>query len=137
MNTNFKLILILFTTLLSLSCNTKQQSKQNDQSGKITLLTPEEFKNKSLNQVVIDIRTPQEFSQGHIEDAININYYDRNFLEKIAKYDKSKSIFLYCRSGNRSSSASSKLSELGFEQVYDLKGGIINWSRNNYQIIQE
>ena len=75
---------------------------------------PIEFNEKSVNQVIIDIRTPQEFSQGHIEGAININYFDSSFLNQIGQYDKSKPVFLYCRSGNRTSSAAAKIAKLGF-----------------------
>ena len=87
-----------------------------------------------MNQTIVDIRTPEEFAEGHIEGAVNINLFDNHFLDQISQFDKSKPIFLYCRSGNRTSSASKKIADLGFEQVYDLQGGILNWQRNNQQI---
>lgn len=123
---------MVLVTILSMSCNTKSQS----QSAAIKVLTPTEFKEKSVKQTIIDIRTPQEFSDGHIEGAININYFDDNFLDQIAKYDKNQPIFIYCRSGNRTSSASKKAADFGFKEIYDLEGGILYWIKNNNEIVK-
>lgn len=131
----FKLSLFLMVFFISVACNSKPPLNEKEKSA-IHLINPLEFKEKSLNQVIIDIRTPQEFQQGHIEGAININYFDANFSNQIEQFDKSKPIFLYCRSGNRTSSASAKIAKLGFNEVYDLKGGMMNWIRNNQQITQ-
>lgn len=123
-----KLIALLFTMLLSVGCITNKQEKQ------VNVLSPTEFKSQSLNKVIIDIRTPQEFSRGHIEGAININYFDRTFIEEFKKYKQTDSLFLYCKSGKRTTSASTKLSTLGYKNIFDLEGGIGNWSKNNLQI---
>jgi rhodanese-related sulfurtransferase len=136
MSAKFKLVIILFTTILSLSCNTKQQSKSQEKELSAIVVNPVEFKEKSINQVVVDVRTPDEYSEGHIEGAVNVNYFDSNFSEQISKFEKTKPIFVYCRSGKRSTSAASKLIELGYNQVYNLEGGILNWASNNFQIIE-
>lgn len=135
MNIKLKLGVVLWVLFISLGCNSKPPLNEQEKSA-IHVVMPTEFKEKSINQVIIDIRTPQEFSQGHIEGAININYYDHSFMEQIGKYDKSKPIFLYCRSGNRTSSAAAKIAKVGFEEVYDLQGGIMSWSRENLEIIK-
>lgn len=135
MNIKLKLGVFLGVLFISLGCNSKPPLNEQEKSA-IHVVKPTEFKEKSINQVIIDIRTPQEFSQGHIEGAININYYDHSFMEQIGKYDKSKPIFLYCRSGNRTSSATAKIAKVGFEEVYDLQGGIMSWSRENLQIVK-
>lgn len=132
MKTTVKLMLLVLLTVLGISCNTKSQS----QSEAIKVLTPTEFKEKSANQTIIDIRTPQEFSQGHIEGAVNINYYDNNFMDQIAKYDKNLPIFIYCRSGNRTSPASRKMADFGFTQINDLEGGILYWLKNNHETVK-
>jgi rhodanese-related sulfurtransferase len=132
MKTTLKLSILLLVTVLGISCNTKSQS----QSDAIKVLTPTEFKEKAVNQTIIDIRTPQEFSEGHIEGAININYYDSNFMDQMAKYDKNQPIFIYCRSGNRTSSASKKAADFGFTQIYDLEGGILYWMKNNNEVVK-
>ncbi|HEY9169611.1 MAG TPA: rhodanese-like domain-containing protein [Lutibacter sp.] len=132
MKTSLKLTLLVIITALAISCDTKSQS----QSDAIKVLTPTEFKEKAANQTIIDIRTPQEFSQGHIDGAININYYDNNFIDQIAKYDKNQPIFIYCRSGNRTSSASKKIADFGFTEIYDLEGGILYWLKNNNETVK-
>lgn len=132
MKTTLKLSILVLVAILGISCNTKSQS----QSEAIKVLTPIEFKEKAVNQIIIDIRTPQEFSQGHIDGAVNINYYDSNFMDQIAKYDKNQPIFIYCRSGNRTSPASRKMADFGFTQIYDLEGGILYWMKNNNEIVK-
>ena len=128
-----KIGLVIFLSVLNLNCNTEQK-KADSQTGNVYVVSPVEFKEKSQNQTIVDIRTPQEYKQGHLKNAVNINLFDRSFLEEIDKLDKSEPVFIYCRSGNRTSSASKKMKNLGFEQVYDLKGGISNWVRSNYEI---
>ncbi|MDF1516881.1 MAG: rhodanese-like domain-containing protein [Lutibacter sp.] len=132
MKTTLKISILLLVIVLGISCNTKSQS----QSDVIKVLTPTEFKEKSANQTIIDIRTPEEFSQGHIKGAVNINYFDSNFMDQIAKYDKNQSIFIYCRSGNRTSAASKKAADFGFKEIYDLEGGILYWMKNNNETVK-
>ncbi|GGK55797.1 MULTISPECIES: rhodanese-like domain-containing protein [Flavobacteriaceae] len=136
MKTTLKLSLLIFISILTLSCNTKNNSKTDNQLGEIKHISALEFKEKSKNNTIVDIRTPREFTQGYIEGAININYYDKTFLEQVAKLDKSKPIYIYCRSGSRTSSAAKKLKNLGFIEVNDLEGGIISWARNQYKIVK-
>jgi rhodanese-related sulfurtransferase len=135
MKTTLKLSLLIFISILNINCN-NQTTKSKTQQGVVIQLSPKEFNEKSQNQTIIDIRTPQEFAQGHIEGAVNINYFDRSFLEQVSKFEKNKTIFIYCRSGNRTSSASKKMLNEGFNEVVDLQGGIINWVKNKNKIIK-
>ena len=136
MKTTLKLSLLIFISILNINCDNKKASKTENQFGEINRVSALEFREKYKDHTIIDIRTPREFSQGYIEGAININYYDKTFLEQIAKLDKNKPIYIYCRSGSRTSSASKKLSKLGFTEVNDLEGGIITWARNHYKIVK-
>ena len=80
------------------------------------------------NVQLIDIRTPNEFSSGHIENAVNVDFFNQhNFKATFTKLDKKKPLYIYCRSGNRSSRAAKQLAGLGFEKIYDLKGGYMKW----------
>ena len=84
---------------------------------------------KSTSQPsIIDVRSPEEFAGQHIDNAINIDWNGDNFEAKIAKYDKSKPVFVYCMSGGRSKKAAEKLVELGFTKIYELQGGIMKWN---------
>ena len=136
MNKSIKIALILFLSILNINCSNSNQKNTQENGRSITILSPIEFKEKSLNQTIIDIRTPGEFRSGYIKGAKNINLFSKTFLDEIAKFDKNESIYIYCRSGNRTSSASKKISNLGFKQVYDLNGGIKNWTRAKNEIVK-
>lgn len=77
---------------------------------------------------LIDVRTPEEFKEGHIKGAENIDFLAEGFLPKFERFDKNKPLYIYCRSGNRSAKAAAKLSEMGFSQIIDLKGGYKAWT---------
>lgn len=77
---------------------------------------------------LIDVRTPSEYQAGHIEKALNIDFYDKqHFEERAAQLDPKTPTYLYCRSGARSQRAARMLSGMGFESLYDLKGGYLTW----------
>ncbi|RKR14286.1 rhodanese-related sulfurtransferase [Maribacter vaceletii] len=77
---------------------------------------------------VIDVRTPNEFAGGHIKKAVNVDFFKpSNFVAYFEKLDKTKPLYIYCRSGARSKKASHKLADMGFEKIYDLQGGYSNW----------
>lgn len=80
---------------------------------------------------VIDVRTPEEFSKGHIQNAKNIDWNGNNFNAEISKFDKSKPVFVYCLSGGRSASAAGQMRSNGFKEVYELNGGIMKWRAAN------
>ena len=78
--------------------------------------------------VVLDVRTEDEFDQGIIPNAINIDIYKgQGFIYKLEELDKSKTYYVYCRSGARSGQACKIMNELGFEKAYNLVGGILAW----------
>lgn len=86
---------------------------------------------------LIDVRTAQEFKEGHIKGAINIDYYKSDFKQLLAKLDKSKPIAVYCTVGGRSGAGAKIVQQLGFKEVYDLEGGIVLWQRNGYKLVKE
>lgn len=77
--------------------------------------------------IILDVRTPKEFSEGHIDGAININYFDKDFADQVAKLDHSKPIYVYCHSGGRSAKAMTIMSGAGFTTIYNLLGGYTAW----------
>lgn len=77
--------------------------------------------------VVLDVRTPQEFADGHLADATNIDFYGSSFVPELDGLDKDRPYFVYCRSGNRSAQTVQTMHDLGFTEVYELEGGIVNW----------
>lgn len=84
---------------------------------------------ESEESVIIDVRTDDEFSTGYIEGALNIDFYMGNkFISEIDKLDKSKSYFIYCKSGARSGQTCELMKQKGFKKVYNLEGGILGWT---------
>jgi rhodanese-related sulfurtransferase len=78
--------------------------------------------------IVLDVRTADEFRDGHIEGAVNIDVKESDFLEKAkAMLPSGKTIAVYCRSGRRSANACNQLSAEGYK-TFNLKGGIIAWT---------
>ena len=77
---------------------------------------------------ILDVRTPEEFSEGHIDKATNIDWQNENFVKNTEKLDKNKPVYVYCKSGRRSLKASEKLEELGFKKIYNLDGGYLKWN---------
>ena len=83
---------------------------------------------EDANAVILDVRTEDEFNEGIIPGAINIDIYKgQGFIYSIEELDKTKNYYVYCRSGGRSGQACSIMRELGFENAYNLLGGIMNW----------
>ena len=80
------------------------------------------------NVIVLDVRTEDEFGEGNIPNAINIDIYKgQGFVYKLEELDKTKTYYVYCRSGARSGQACKIMNELGFEKAYNLTGGILAW----------
>ena len=98
---------------------------------KIESVAPEVFAEKikaTSNAQILDVRTPEEFASENIDKATNINWLGDDFVTNVENLDKSKPVFVYCKSGGRSAKASAKLAELGFKTIYELQGGIMKWN---------
>lgn len=122
-----KRILLSLVVLISLVGCTQTQNKSN-------LITPKDAYQKINNEdvIILDVRTKEEFDEGHIKNAINISHNLLNNEASTKLTNKDKTIIVYCRSGNRSSQASKILNDLGYKNIYDL-GGINNWP---YEIVK-
>jgi rhodanese-related sulfurtransferase len=88
------------------------------------------------NFVLIDIRTPEEFMSGYIEGAVNINYHDNDFIEKLDKLDKNKTYLIYCRTGRRSSDTLNVMKRLKFNEVYRILGDIVRWKAEKLPLVK-
>ncbi|MDH5695114.1 MAG: rhodanese-like domain-containing protein [Dehalococcoidia bacterium] len=86
--------------------------------------------------VIIDVRTPQEFAEGHIEGAINLDIYSETFRDELNKLDRNKTYLVYCLSGGRSAGALDIMTELGFREVYNMLGGINKWTAEGLPITE-
>ena len=112
---------ILTTALLSLPLALQAQKQ----------LTTDEFEKQlaqSGDAQLLDVRTPDEYGEGHLAKAANVDYKSPDFNAGIAKLDKNKPVYVYCLSGGRSAAAATALHERGFKEVYDMKGGYLKWN---------
>ena len=86
-----------------------------------------ELKN-DINAVILDVRTQSEIEEGIIPNAIHIDIYQgQGFIDQLNELDKTKNYYVYCRSGSRSRQACSIMNRLGFQNAYNLMGGILDW----------
>ena len=87
------------------------------------------------NNICLDVRTIEEFSQGYIQGSINIDFYNSiDFMKFLENSEKYNNYYVYCRSGKRSYAACKIMTEMGFKNVYNLKGGILEWIKNGYKV---
>lgn len=107
-----KKLYMIMSFLLVVACGTKENIQ-------ITDLEDDALENALL----IDVRTPEEYGLGHLDKAVNINWYDIDFKEKIAELDRTKTVYVYCKAGGRSAKAAAVFRELGFDDVVNLEGG--------------
>ncbi len=94
-------------------------------------LTQQEWSEQLANNdtaVIIDVRTPMEIAEGYIPGALHINIMDAgNFMEQTGNLDKSKTYFVYCRAGSRSTQACMIMNSIGFQNTNNLEGGFDQW----------
>jgi rhodanese-related sulfurtransferase len=127
------LFLVVLGLLTFASCEPKKQNSPESNSQtpslKVINLNPEEFQQKSINGIILDVRTPAEVAQGKIPGSVSMDYYAPDFLVKVNELPKDKEIYLYCAVGARSQEAANLLIQEGFTQVYHLSGGIQAWAQ--------
>jgi rhodanese-related sulfurtransferase len=108
----------------------------NETQSEIKVISPEEMQTLlELDDVqIVDVRTPEEYQDGFIDNSQNIDFNSPTFDEDITKLDKTKPVILYCKSGGRSAKCAEKLKDAGFVKIYDLKGGITQWKFKGHEI---
>lgn len=120
---NISILFGLTVLLFFAACKDKTVAEE------IKVLPPQEFHDAVVNKDVqlLDVRTPEEFAEGHLKDAENINVLEDDFISEVEKLDPEKPIYVYCRSGKRSAKAAQILKEKGFKEIRDLQGGFLEW----------
>ncbi|MGY6741556.1 MAG: rhodanese-like domain-containing protein [Cecembia sp.] len=116
---------ILFVLLLSMALINDAVAQEGAPK-----LSPEQFEkeaNKKKRHVILDIRTAEEVSEGHIEGAQFADFLGDDFEGDLSKLNKKRTYYVYCRSAKRTIPATEKMKELGFKKVYMLEGGLNNW----------
>ena len=83
---------------------------------------------------ILDLRTPDEFAEGHIEGATMIDFYEPDFAEQLGELDRDRPYVIYCRSGSRSGQTREVMADLGFADVTDLDGGVLAWTADGHEL---
>lgn len=105
----------------------------------IALLKADDFEKKAASiedKIILDVRTPEEYNESHLNKAILLDYYRTDFKNQVTKLDKTKPIFVYCKGGGRSTSSCEILKNLGFKEVYNLQGGITDWKKAGKSVVK-
>lgn len=113
------LMFFLFSTLLGGGCKTTAPFTSVDAEAFARELSKTEVQ-------LVDVRTPEEYAEGHIPGAVNMNVQDAAFDQQLATLDKTRPVALYCRSGRRSKLAATRAAKMGYK-VIELNGGILSW----------
>lgn len=125
---------LLFSILAALGLFTNAQSQSE-----VEVLEPQAFIERvkaDTSAIILDVRQPEEFAEGHLAQAINLDWLNQTvFINGLAKLNKQKTYYVYCRSGRRSQAAAGKLKAEGF-QVIDLKGGYLHWVELGLPIVK-
>ena len=129
---------ILLSLLAAIGLSTTGCSAQAGQSSKsvpsdgIIVLAPQAFIDQAkadTTSILLDVRTPKEYAEGHLAGSQQLDYLNPEAFDAgISKLDKSRTYYIYCRSGKRSHGACLKMKKQGFK-VYDMEGGILNWTK--------
>jgi rhodanese-related sulfurtransferase len=128
----------LVLTLLGAGC-TASTTPREPVFKNVTVQEASDLINKRSGQpdfVILDVRTPEEFSSGHIKDAINIDFNADTLNEQLDKLNKGYAYFVYCRTGRRSGEAMTQMESLGFLEVYNLSGGISDWITSGLPVVK-
>lgn len=134
-----KILILLVGSLILAACAGKGREEGADIDTTPIELAPEEFKSKlstTPEAVLVDVRKPEEVAEGMIDGAINIDYTDSNFAERIGTLDVTKPYFVYCKTAKRSTGAAEEMRKLGFEDVYVLEGGVNNWQKAGLEMVK-
>jgi len=123
--------------ILSIALFVATSSCKDETKGEVQVVTPEEMITLlELDDVqLVDVRTPEEYKEGYIENFQNIDFFSESFEKDIEKLDKSKPVIVYCKSGNRSGKCAKLMKEKGFVKIYDFKGGISKWEKEELKLI--
>jgi len=118
------LTILLAVAITAAGCSATQTAVES-----VSPVAAAEYQTEAPAQlVVLDVRTADEFADGHLEDAEMLDFYRTDFKDRLAELDKDVPYLVYCRSGNRSGQTVMLMQELGFTEVTEVDGGIVAWS---------
>jgi thioredoxin 1 len=130
-------IALLFMATIFGACQNTETSAQS-QAIKETI-PADQFEKKlaaTQNAQLVDVRTSEEFADGHLANSVNMNVNREDYKEMFGTLDKNKPVFVYCKAGSRSANAAKIMEQMGFKEIYNLDGGIMKWDAAGKPIVQ-
>jgi rhodanese-related sulfurtransferase len=136
--------LVLAFALLAAACGSTAEADQSsdilNSDGGIRTVQPDVGAalqaDPPSDLVILDVRTPEEFSEVHLEGATLMDFYDADFSDQLATLDPDVPYLIYCRSGNRSGQTVAMMEDLGFTDVSNVDGGIVAWLDDDLPVVQ-
>lgn len=129
---NLAFLGLFFMAILGISTLSYAQSPAD--SAKVVSVEKFQKLSSKKKNILIDVRTPEEMQEGHLEGALNINFLSEGFENEIKQLDKTKTYLLYCRTGKRTAKAGAAMKAAGFKKVIMLDGGITAWKEQGKPI---
>ena len=121
--------IVFFFLLLIYSCQIFESTEINE-------ISDTQFTEiQDTYYILVDVRTAEEYESGHIQGAVNFDFYSESFQNDILTLDKSSSVILYCRTQNRSTKTANYLKENGYKEISVLAGGITSWVKNGNDLV--
>jgi phage shock protein E len=140
MKKTVKILLIGCAMLLTMSSTCEEEIAGRAASSEVIIdLDPAGFRDMMIEEpgMLIDVRTPEEFTEAHIAGAVNIDISSDEFKPAINALDKDKPYYVYCHAGARSVTAACYMEEIGFTRIYNLQDGIASWMQLRMPVIRE
>lgn len=126
---HFTLLAALMSLFVSASIHAEDKIKHVDAAGAAKLIAEGKV-------TIIDVRTSDEFSEGHLKEAKNIDIMSKDFASKLGELDKSKPVLVHCQAGGRSTRALPTLEKLGFTDITHLDGGMNDWLKAGQPVVK-
>lgn len=135
----FIMSVTLATVLVGAGCGSSSDTDDTAATGAVRVVEPGaalELLGDGSDRVLIDVRTPEEYDEAHLDGALLIDFYRDDFEAAISELDRDQPYVIYCRSGNRSGQARELMADLGFTDVADIGGGIVAWEAEGLPTIK-
>lgn len=138
-----RLSVLLAALLLAAACGGGDSTENGDASGAagLRLVTADDgaaiLDDPPDDLIILDVRTIEEFGEGHIEGAELLDFYRADFADQLDQLDKDQPYLIYCRSGNRSGQTLAIMEDLGFTDVADVDGGVLAWADAGLDLVTE
>lgn len=125
---NFYLAALMALGFASCSQTNSGTSPEGSVADNVNVATFAQFEQNEDAQL-LDVRTAQEYAEGHIAGSVNIDIFAADFDQQVQQLDKNKPVYVYCRSGRRSANAMARMRDAGFTEIHNLQGGIMAWQQ--------